>query len=104
MERFARSVALGLLFLGAAACTDTNPALTAPGDASLIVNGEPTGSAYPSVGGLLFDRKKDGLTGDDLWCTGSLIADTVFLTAAHCVVGIYTPKGTEFYVSFASDL
>jgi hypothetical protein len=104
MERFTRSVALGLLFLGAAACTDTHPALTAPGDASLIVNGEPTGSAYPSVGALLFDYRQNGITGDDEWCTGSLISETVFLTAAHCVVSSYTPSGSQFYVSFSPDL
>ena len=36
--------------------------------------------------------------------TGNLITPTIFLTAAHCVVTPYTPPGSEFYVSFASDL
>lgn len=68
------------------------------------MNGTPTGNLYPSVGALLFDYKQDGLTGDDEWCSGSLISPTVFLTAAHCVVTPYTPPGSQFYVSFAPDL
>jgi hypothetical protein len=60
----------------------------------------------PSVGALLFDWWKPlgTVNGDDQWCTGSLISPTVFLTAAHCVVGSDTPPGTQFYVSFAPDL
>ena len=86
-----------------AACADgTAPASERP---HLIVNGYPAGSLYPSVGALLFDYNRDGkINGDDLTCTGSLIAPTVFLTAAHCVVSPDTPAGSQFYVSFASDL
>jgi hypothetical protein len=102
----ARSVAtLGTLALLAAACSDPVPTAisTSP---SFIVNGSPTGGQYPSVGALLFDwwEPLGVLNGDDQWCTGSLISATVFVTAAHCVVGPDTPRGTQFYVSFASDL
>ena len=70
-----------------------------------IVNGTPTGTAYGSVGALLFDYNGDGIiNGDDEWCTGSLISPTVFLTAAHCVISSYTPPGSQFYVSFSPDL
>lgn len=88
-----------------AACTD-GPAPTAALERpSFIINGTPTGSAFPSVGALLFDFNADGaIDGDDEWCTGSLIAPTVFLTAAHCVISVYTPPGTQFYVSFSPDL
>jgi V8-like Glu-specific endopeptidase len=72
---------------------------------SFIVNGTYTGTKYGSVGALLFDYDKNGIiNGDDLFCTGSLISPTVFLTAAHCVVTPYTPAGSQFYVSFAPDL
>jgi hypothetical protein len=70
-----------------------------------IQGGSPTGSAYASVGALLFDYDRNGrIDGDDEWCTGSLVAPDVFLTAAHCVVTPYTPAGSQFHVSFAPDL
>src|SRR5215212_1464221 len=78
--------------------------IAAPDGVSAIVNGEPTGSAYGNVGALLFDYDKNGISGDDEWCTGSLITPTVFLTAAHCIVTPYTPPGSDFYVSFSADL
>jgi hypothetical protein len=88
----------------AVACTDHPQSIAAPPTASFIVNGQPTGNLYPAVGALLFDYRNDGITGDDEWCTGSLIAPTVFLTAAHCVITPYTPPGSQFYVSFSPDL
>lgn len=88
--------------IAVAACSE-RPSIADPGIRT-IVNGEPTGSAYGNVGALLFDYFKDGISGDDEWCTGSLIAPTIFLTAAHCVVSSYTPRGSQFYVSFSSDL
>jgi hypothetical protein len=97
--------AFTLLTLFAAACADRPiSTIAAPAEPNFIVNGTPTGNLYPSVGALLFDHDKDGIEGDDEWCTGSLISPTVFLTAAHCIVTPYTPPGTQFYVSFAPDL
>jgi hypothetical protein len=90
-----------------AACVETpSSAPRAPSEsARRIINGAPTGSnLYTGVGALLFDFDNNGLTGDDEWCTGSLIAPTIFLTAAHCVVSSFTPPGSQFYVSFAADL
>jgi hypothetical protein len=98
---------LPLLTLFLSACGDHTPTRSiAPNGPSRIVNGVPTGSAYPSVGALLFDwwRPLGVVNGDDQWCTGTLISPTVFVTAAHCVVGPDTPAGTQFYVSFAPDL
>ena len=101
----AKLVVSALLTAAVAACADgTPPTATAPAAPHAIVNGSPTGSAYPSVGALLFDYGRDGVTGDDEWCTGSLIAPDVFLTAAHCVVTPETPPGSQFYVSFSPDL
>ncbi len=89
-----------------AACSDRPLPSVAAESPSLIVNGSPTGSAYPSVGALVLDwwEPIGAITGDDQWCTGTLISPTVFVTAAHCVVGPDTPPGTQFYVSFAPDL
>ena len=100
---------LTILSVGAlAACGD---ATVAPSTRAMnmkpefIVNGEPTGNAFASVGALLFDRDGNGqLDGNDELCTGSLIAPDVFLTAAHCVAHPSVPPGTQFYVSFAPDL
>lgn len=87
------------------ACTESRSHdIAAPDGVSAIINGEPTGSAYGNVGALLFDLDENGISGDDEWCTGSLITPTIFLTAAHCIVTPYTPAGSQFYVSFASDL
>src|SRR5215218_3771422 len=95
---------LVLAGLVATACSDPVAAPVAAGPPSLIINGAPTGNAYASVGALMFDYGGDGISGDDEWCTGSLISPTVFLTAAHCVVTPYTPPGSQFYVTFAADL
>lgn len=95
-------VSLALLL---SACADRPTPTAALEQPSFIINGTPTGSDFASVGALLFDYNADGvIDGDDEWCTGSLIAPTVFLTAAHCVISSYTPPGSQFYVSFSSDL
>ena len=100
--RIGRLASAALLAFTFTACRDA----AAPEQAiapRFIVNGTNTGSAYPSVGALLYDFNKDGvLNGDDEDCTGSLISPTVFLTAAHCVE--FFPAGTQLYVSFAPDL
>jgi V8-like Glu-specific endopeptidase len=63
------SVALAVLLLVAA-------------PAHAITNGQPDGEAHPNVGALVSPvRYSDGTW---LYCTGTLISPTVFLTAAHC--------------------
>ena len=94
-----------LLALAVAACDDRAVSPSVPEPPNFIINGTPTGAEFGSVGALMFDRNADGvINGHDLWCTGSLIAPTIFLTAAHCVVTPFTPPGSEFHVSFAPDL
>jgi len=105
---FARpAAALTLLLLSATACQEApgSNALTAPPDSPLfIINGDPTGdNSFTNVGALLFDFDDNGIiTGDDALCSGSLIAPTVFLTAAHCVS--FFPADAQLYVSFNGDL
>ncbi len=50
-----------------------------------ITNGEPDGVRHPNVGGLVApEAYSDGTW---LYCSGTLISPTVFLTAAHCDEG-----------------
>ena len=53
------------------------------GSAGAITFGQPDGNLHPNVGALLADYDPDS-PGPDILCSGTLIAPTVFLTAAHC--------------------
>jgi Trypsin len=64
-----------------------------------ITDGVPTGESFGNVGAALFDFDESGtIDGFETFCSGSLIAPTVFLTAAHCVV--FFPPDAQLYVSF----
>jgi hypothetical protein len=56
--------------------------LLGTGQAGAITNGQPDGSQHPAVGGLV----NATVFSDGTWiyCSGSLISPTIFLTAAHC--------------------
>jgi hypothetical protein len=99
-SKFAKSAALlgALAFFGCSESTDPVAQLTP----QFIVNGTPTGSSFGSVGALFYDFDSDGVTSNDLVCTGSLISSTVFLTAAHCLN--FLPAGSQVYVSFDNDV
>jgi V8-like Glu-specific endopeptidase len=70
-------------------------ALTAA-PASAITNGVPDGNAHPEVGALIADT----VFSDGTWayCSGTLIAPTVVVTAAHCG----DPGQTTARVSFST--
>lgn len=53
--------------------------------ASAITNGQPDGNQHPNVGALVSATQYSD--GTWLYCTGTLISPTVFLTAAHCDEG-----------------
>jgi hypothetical protein len=59
-----------------------------------ITNGAPDGTAHPNVGGLVSDTQYSD--GTWLYCSGTLISPTVFVTAAHCA------EGARVRVSFSS--
>jgi secreted trypsin-like serine protease len=57
-------------------------ALVIAAPAGAITNGTPDGNRHPNVGGLVApEQYPDGTW---LYCSGTLISPTVFLTAAHC--------------------
>jgi hypothetical protein len=88
----------------ACANTPASPGGITAGGALGIINGSPTGAgSFGNVGALLYDFDANGtLNGNDLLCSGSLISQTVFLTAGHCLS--FLPAGSTVHVSFAPDL
>jgi V8-like Glu-specific endopeptidase len=67
-------------------------ALAAP--AGAITFGSADGNGHPEVGGLVADHAYSD--GTWIYCSGTLISPTVFLTAAHCA------EGARVRVSFSS--
>jgi V8-like Glu-specific endopeptidase len=60
-------------------------ALVVAAPAGAITFGSPDGSGHPNVGGLVAaEAYSDGTW---IYCSGTLISPTVFLTAAHCEEG-----------------
>jgi V8-like Glu-specific endopeptidase len=57
-------------------------ALTCAAPALAITNGVPDGGAHPNTGGLVAPTAYSD--GTWIYCSGTLISPTVFLTAAHC--------------------
>jgi secreted trypsin-like serine protease len=60
-------------------------ALALPASAGAITYGGPDGNGHPNVGGLVAATQYSD--GTWLYCSGTLISPTVFLTAAHCAEG-----------------
>jgi hypothetical protein len=83
-----------LVLLGISALVLGTSAL--PSDA--ITYGEPDGDLHPEVGALVVEWEGELL----IDCSGTLIAPTVFWTAAHCV--IWAPENTPFYVTFDTEI
>lgn len=81
--------------LVAAAAAALVAATAAP--AAAITYGVPDGSGHPQVGGLIADHPYSD--GTWVYCSGTLISPTVFLTAAHCG----DPGQTTARVSFSSQ-
>ena len=56
--------------------------LMVPTAADAITNGTPDENAHPNVGGLVSPTQYSD--GTWIYCSGTLISPTIFLTAAHC--------------------
>jgi len=57
--------------------------------AAIVYGQRDEGGTYDNVGVLIreFDITGDGTLSPVMWCTGTLIDDDLFLTAAHCLFG-----------------
>lgn len=74
---------LPVLLLGlASACAEAPTSPLTPADPSLIIAGEPDDGRHPYVGLLYFYDEGGAWT-----CSGTLLSESVVLTAAHCTQG-----------------
>jgi secreted trypsin-like serine protease len=71
-------------------------ALFSGSPAAAITNGTVDGNKHPAVGGLVSPTQYSD--GTWIYCSGTLISPTVFLTAAHCGT-----EGEQVLVTFDSD-
>ena len=74
-------------------------AALAAAPALAVDEGVPDGAGHPYVGVLAADPDGDGPQTPYVWCSGSVLSDRVFLTAAHCIVA--QPPETVWYVTLA---
>ncbi|HEX7182878.1 MAG TPA: trypsin-like serine protease [Thermoanaerobaculia bacterium] len=74
--------------------------LLAGGRAAAITYGQPDGGDHPNVGAIVAEYLTPGVK--DLFCSGTLISPTVFLTAAHCTAFLEA-NGLEAWVTFDAD-
>jgi secreted trypsin-like serine protease len=74
----------------------------AVGPAGAITFGQPDGNRHPNVGALLADYDPED-PGPDILCSGTLIAPTVFLTAAHCTAFLESQDISQVWVTFAPE-
>jgi hypothetical protein len=71
--------------------------LLADTPALAVDEGVPDRARHPYVGALGADPDGDGPGAPFGWCTGSVVSDRVFLTAAHCISAL--PPETVWYVT-----
>jgi V8-like Glu-specific endopeptidase len=64
------------------ACAVALAALVVAAPAAAITNGSADGDGHPNVGGLVADEAYSD--GTWIYCSGTLVSPTVFVTAAHC--------------------
>ncbi len=76
-------------------------ALLYAGPSGAIVNGQLDGNLHPQVGALIAEYVQPGEK--NVLCSGSLIAPTVFLTAAHCTDFLASLGITDVWVTFDSQ-
>jgi hypothetical protein len=62
-----------------------------------VDEGVPDFDGHPNVGVLGFDPDGPGPEPANFWCTGMVVSDHVFLTAAHCIAAM--PPETQWAVT-----
>jgi len=69
-----------------------------------ITFGQPDGNRHPYVGALIAEWRTPGVKEE--FCSGTLIAPTVFLTASHCTAGLQARgiQDHDVWVSFDTDI
>jgi hypothetical protein len=65
--------------------------------AHAVDEGVPDFGGHPNVGMMGYDVDGPGPEPTVAWCTGTVVSDRVFLTAAHCLTDL--PAGTSFAVT-----
>jgi hypothetical protein len=83
----------------ALAALATSFTLLAAGPAAALAEGVPDGNGHPNVGLLTFDVDGPGETPPFALCTGFVVSESVFLTAAHCIAAL--PEGVQWGVALA---
>lgn len=70
--------------------------------AAAITWGEPDDGGHPNVGAMMVDHPEWGLL---QWCSGTLIAPQVFLTAGHCTASLsaFDLTAERVFVTFDDD-
>jgi secreted trypsin-like serine protease len=86
------------LVLALAALATLGLAVAAP--AAAITNGTADGTKHPNVGGLV--AAKAYSDGTWIYCSGTLVSPTVFVTAAHCSEGADASGVERVRVTFSS--
>jgi len=74
------------------------------GEAGAITFGVLDGNDHPNVGALIAEWRTPGVKEE--FCSGTLIAPTIFLTASHCTAGLQA-RGIadhDVWVSFDTDI
>ena len=77
------------VFACSCACLLTALALAAP--ASALERGSPDGGRHPAVGALAWHAPGQDPPAWNFLCSGFVVSDRVFVTAAHCIEAI--PRG-----------
>jgi hypothetical protein len=85
------NIALKMRLLTAVCAAVAAAVLSAP--AGAVTNGTPDGSAHPYVGIAV---------SGDVFCSGTLLSRTVFLTAGHCTAA-FASTGEPTYVTFDAN-